>query len=61
MWSGKKGSEGGDVGTPPAHEEVKLVLVGDSQCGKTALVQRLVSETFLEVSHYYHLYAKAPK
>ncbi|XP_014361469.2 GTP-binding protein RHO1 [Papilio machaon] len=48
MWSGKKGSEGGDAGTPPAQEEVKLVLVGDSQCGKTALVQRLVSDTFLE-------------
>ncbi|XP_013140932.1 PREDICTED: GTP-binding protein RHO1-like [Papilio polytes] len=48
MWSGKKGGDGGGAGTPPANEEVKLVLVGDAQCGKTALVQRLVSDAFLE-------------
>lgn len=48
MWSGKKCSEGG-AGTP-TEEEVKVVLVGDTQCGKTSLVQRFVSDTFVEVS-----------
>ncbi|XP_068617801.1 rho-related GTP-binding protein RhoE-like isoform X1 [Battus philenor] len=48
MWSGKKGSEGSGAGTPTAEEEIKVVLVGDSQCGKTSLVQRFVSDTFIE-------------
>lgn len=47
MWSGKKGSETG-AGTP-TEEEIKVVLVGDTQCGKTSLVQRFVSDTFVEV------------
>ncbi|CAH2217885.1 jg20423, partial [Pararge aegeria aegeria] len=46
MWSGKKCSEGG-AGTP-SEEEIKVVLVGDTQCGKTSLVQRFVSDTFVE-------------
>ncbi|KAJ2945433.1 hypothetical protein O0L34_g245 [Tuta absoluta] len=46
MWP-KKGAESGP-GTPSAEEEIKVVLVGDTQCGKTALVQRFVSDTFVE-------------
>jgi GTPase SAR1 family protein len=48
MWSGKKSESG--AGTPTAEEEVKVVLVGDTQCGKTSLVQRFVSDSFIEVS-----------
>lgn len=29
--------------------ECKVVLVGDSRCGKTALVQRFVDDNFVEV------------
>jgi GTPase SAR1 family protein len=29
--------------------ECKVVLVGDSRCGKTALVQRFVGDNFVEV------------
>lgn len=29
--------------------ECKVVLVGDSRCGKTALVQRFVGDNFIEV------------
>ncbi|XP_063829195.1 uncharacterized protein LOC135078595 [Ostrinia nubilalis] len=47
MWSGKKCSDSA-AGTPTAEEEVKVVLVGDTQCGKTSLVQRFVSDTFIE-------------
>lgn len=47
MFSGKKGS---DAGTPTAEEEIKVVLVGDTQCGKTSLVQRFVSDAYMEVS-----------
>ncbi|CAG9788543.1 unnamed protein product [Diatraea saccharalis] len=47
MWSGKKGSEGTNS-SPTSEEEVKVVLVGDTQCGKTSLVQRFVSDTFIE-------------
>lgn len=50
MWSGKKGTETGTAGTPTAEEEIKIVLVGDTQCGKTTLVQRFVSDTFIDVS-----------
>lgn len=47
MWSAKKGGDSGGS-TPTAEEEVKVVLVGDTQCGKTALVQRFVSDTFTD-------------
>ncbi|XP_060804922.1 rho-related GTP-binding protein RhoN isoform X1 [Amyelois transitella] len=47
MWSGKK-SETGTAGTPTAEEEIKIVLVGDTQCGKTTLVQRFVTDTFID-------------
>lgn len=53
MWSGKKCSDGG-AGSP-TEEEVKVVLVGDTQCGKTSLVQRFVSDNFVEVSDIYIL------
>ncbi|CAH0589244.1 unnamed protein product [Chrysodeixis includens] len=46
MWSGKKCSD--SASTPTAEEEIKVVLVGDTQCGKTSLVQRFVSDTFIE-------------
>ncbi|GBP58933.1 hypothetical protein EVAR_46996_1 [Eumeta japonica] len=46
MWANKK-QEGG--GAPLPEEEVKVVLVGDAQCGKTALVQRFVSDHYTEV------------
>lgn len=48
MWSGKKAPEGTAAGTPTAEEEIKVVLVGDTQSGKTSLVQRFVSDTFIE-------------
>lgn len=34
---------------PGAVKEVKIVLVGPAKCGKTALVQRFVNDTFTEV------------
>lgn len=46
MFSSKKNS---DAGTPTAEEDIKVVLVGDTQCGKTSLVQRFVSDAFMEV------------
>lgn len=49
MWP-KKNSEGSVAGTPTAEEEIKVVLVGDTQCGKTSLVTRFVSDSFVEVS-----------
>ncbi|CAD0248150.1 unnamed protein product [Spodoptera exigua] len=48
MWSAKKCSDN-NASTPSAEEEIKVVLVGDTQCGKTSLVQRFVSDTFIEV------------
>ena len=30
----------------------KIVLVGDSECGKTSLIQRYIKENFSEVSYH---------
>lgn len=35
---------------PGLFKEVKVVLVGPSKCGKTALVQRFVTDSFNNVS-----------
>ena len=35
---------------PGVLKEVKVVLVGPAQSGKTALIQRFVNETFSDVS-----------
>jgi GTPase SAR1 family protein len=49
-----EGSEGCTLQKMEAVEELedvecKVVLVGDSRCGKTALVQRFVGDNFIEV------------
>ncbi|KAF9788790.1 hypothetical protein SFRURICE_018366 [Spodoptera frugiperda] len=54
MWSAKKCSDN-NASTPSAEEEIKVVLVGDTQCGKTSLVQRFVSDTFIEDLVYIRL------
>lgn len=35
---------------PGILKDVKVVLVGPAKCGKTALVQRFVNDTFSDVS-----------
>lgn len=35
---------------PEVLKGVKVVLVGPAKCGKTALVQRFVNDTFFDVS-----------
>lgn len=37
---------------PSAPKDVKILLVGPAKCGKTALVQRFVNNTFCDVSIY---------
>lgn len=37
---------------PCQFKEIKVVLVGPSKCGKTALVQRFVTDSFNNVSNY---------
>lgn len=38
---------------PGILKDVKIVLVGPAKCGKTALVQRFVNDTFSDVSFVY--------
>lgn len=35
---------------PGVLKDVKVVIVGSAKCGKTALVQRFVNDTFYDVS-----------
>lgn len=35
---------------PGVLKDVKVVMVGPAKCGKTALVQRFVNDTFYDVS-----------
>jgi GTPase SAR1 family protein len=48
MWSNK--NKTADNGRESEEMEVKVVIVGDTQCGKTSLVQRFISDSFNEVS-----------
>lgn len=41
---------GGEDSTALEDIDCKIVLVGDSRCGKTSLVQRFISDKFAEVS-----------
>jgi len=54
VWPAAQNSEGCALEKMEAAEELedvecKVVLVGDSRCGKTALVQRFVGDNFVEV------------
>lgn len=40
---------------PEVLKGVKVVLVGPAKCGKTALVQRFVNDTFFDVSTWINI------
>lgn len=48
MWSSKARPEAACARDAAPEEEIKVVLVGDTHCGKTALVQRFISDQFNE-------------
>lgn len=50
MWSNK--NKNAESASREEEMEVKVVLVGDSHCGKTSLVQRFISDNFNDVSKY---------
>lgn len=40
---------------PGVLKDVKVVMVGPAKCGKTALVQRFVNDTFYDVSNVLYI------